>query len=181
MATTQEDLSKSRLFRRLRSGTHGHFVELYAEGLCDIGLGRPSTWRSLNVVGNLLMWMASHRTKLSRLDERMVERYLRHHAAKQTIHLDDRAALKRWLSTLRTAGVIAPAPVPTMTPHERIFAEFGDYLRTEVCNGMDAPPAIERSCHSGGVTNHLNREGRHHEDHDSWHRPGQECVPGPRY
>lgn len=75
--------------------------------------------------------MTSHRTRLSSLDERIVERYLRHHGAKQTIHLDDNAALKRWLSTLRTAGAIAPAPDPTMTPLESIFAEFGDYLRIE--------------------------------------------------
>lgn len=131
MTNTAEYLSGSRLFRRLRSGTHGHLVEFYAARLVEIGLSRHGTWRSLNVVGNLMAWMTSHRTKLGSLDERMVERYLRHHRAKQTIQLDDRAALKRWLSTLRTAGAIAPAPVPTKTPHEQIFAEFGDYLRVE--------------------------------------------------
>lgn len=99
-----------------------------AARLVEVGLYRPGTWRSLNVVGNLLAWTATRRTALGGLNEQMVERYLRHHGAKQTIHLDDRAALKRWLSTLRGAGAIAPAPVPTMTPQEHIFAEFGDYL-----------------------------------------------------
>lgn len=131
MTTTEEYLSRSRLFRRLRSGPQGPLIDLYAQSLVEIGLARHGTWRSLNVVGNLLAWMASHRSKLSTLDERMVERYLRHHGAKQTTHLDDRAALTRWLSTLRAAGVIAPAPAPTMTPQEQIFAGFGDYLQSE--------------------------------------------------
>ena len=131
MTNTEDYLSGSRLFRRLRSGTHGHLVELYAARLVEVGLARHGTWRSLNVVGNLLAWMASHRARLSNLDERMVESYLRHQRAKQTIQLDDRAALKRWLLTLRTAGTIAPAAVPVNTPQEQIFAEFGDYLQSE--------------------------------------------------
>lgn len=148
MTNTAEYLSGSRLFRRLRSGIHGHLVELYAERLVEVGLSRHGTWRSLNVVGNLLVWMTSHRTKLSSLDECMVERYLRHQGAKQTIHLDDRAALKRWLLTLRTLGTIAPAPVSMNTPLQQIFAEFGEYLRSE--RGLTAKtiahhqPAIRR-------------------------------------
>eukprot|EP01038_Epipyxis_sp_PR26KG_P018216 gene18216-25627_t len=75
MTNTEEYLSRSRLFRRLRSGTHGRLIELYAARLVEIGLARPGTWRSLNVVGNLLAWMAIHRVKLSKLNEPMVERY----------------------------------------------------------------------------------------------------------
>jgi len=148
MTNTEEYLSRSRLFRRLRSGTHGRLVELYAVHLVEVGLTRHGTWRSLNVVGNLLAWMASHRTRVSKLDERMVDRYLRHQGAKQTIQLDDRPALKRWLLTLRSAGTIAPAAVPMNTPQEQIFAEFGAYLRSE--RGLTAKtiahhlPAIRR-------------------------------------
>ena len=148
MTNTEEYLSRSRLFRRLRSGTHGQLVELYAARLVDVGLARHGTWRCLNVVGNLLSWMASRRARLSDLDERMVERYLRHQGAKHAIQLDDRAALKRWLLTLRTAGTIAPAEAPINTPQEQIFAEFGAYLRSE--RGLTAKtiahhlPAIRR-------------------------------------
>lgn len=116
--------------------------------LIEVGLSRPGTWRSLNVVGNLLTWMATHRFRLSDLDEEMVECYLRHHRAKHSIHLDDRAALKRWLLTLRTAGTIAPAAVPVNTPQDQIFAAFGTYLRSE--RGLAAKtivhhlPAIRR-------------------------------------
>jgi site-specific recombinase XerD len=131
MTNTEDYLSRSRLFRRLRSGAHGHLVELYAAHLVEVGLARHGTWRSLNVVGNLLAWMASHRTTLSKLDEHMVDRYLRHQGAKQTIQLDDRPALKRWLSILRSAGTIAPTAVPMNTPQEQIIAEFGAYLQSE--------------------------------------------------
>jgi hypothetical protein len=50
---------------------------------------------------------------------------------KQTIQPGDRAALKRWLLILRTTSTIAPPVLPADTPQEQIFAEFGDYLRSE--------------------------------------------------
>lgn len=148
MTVTEDYLSTSRLFRRLRRGAHGQLIELYAARLVEVGLSRHGTWRSLNVVGNLLAWMTSHRTTLSDLDERIVERYLGHQGRKQTIQLDDRAALKRWLMTLRAAGAIAPKAARTLTPQEQIFGKFGDYLRSEL--GLTAKtiahhlPAIRR-------------------------------------
>ena len=148
MTIAEEYLKGSRLFRHLKNGTHGQLVELYAARLVEVGLARQGTWRCLNVVGDLLDWVARHRTKLTNLDERLVERYLRHQGAKRCIQLGDRAALKRWLSTLRAAGTIAPAAVSPRTPHEQIFAEFGDYLRSDC--GLSAKtivhhlPAIRR-------------------------------------
>lgn len=53
MTKTEEYLSRSRLFRRLRGGPHGRLIELYAESLVEVGLARPGTWRSLNVVGSV--------------------------------------------------------------------------------------------------------------------------------
>lgn len=49
MVTTEEYLSRSRLFRRLRSGIHGRLIELYAARLVEVGLARPGTWRSLSL------------------------------------------------------------------------------------------------------------------------------------
>jgi hypothetical protein len=74
--------------------------------------------------------MEGRRSALANRDEHMVERYLRHRAGRQTIQPGDRAALKRWLSVLREEGVIAPAALPALTPHDRIFQEFDAYLRT---------------------------------------------------
>jgi site-specific recombinase XerD len=93
------------------------------------------------LVGDFLSWMARSRSKLTELDERMIERYLRHRAGKQSIQVGDRAALKRLLSVLRDAGMIAPAALPPTTPQDRIFEEFGDYLRRE--RGL-APKSIIR-------------------------------------
>ena len=80
------------------------------------------------MVGDLLSWIARSRSKLTDLDERMVERYLRHRARKQSIQPGDRAALKRLLSVLRDAGTIAPAALPPITPQEQIFEAFSHYL-----------------------------------------------------
>jgi site-specific recombinase XerD len=131
MMVAEEYLGRSRLFRRLMSGPHGQLVELYAARLVKDGLARQGTWRSLSLVGDLLSWIAGSRSKLTELDERMVERYLRHRARKQSIQPGDRAALKRLLSVMRDAGMIAPAALPPITPQDRIFEEFGDYLRSE--------------------------------------------------
>jgi len=140
MMIAEEYLARSRLFQRLKSGPHGQLVELYAARLIKDGLVRHGTWRCLNLVGNLLSWIARSRSKLTDLDERMVERYLQHRAGKQSIQPGDRAALKRLLSVLRNAGTIAPATLP-VTPQDQIFEEFGDYLRRE--RGL-APKSIIR-------------------------------------
>jgi integrase len=137
----EEYLRRSRLFRRLKSGLHGQLVERFAARLVEDGLVRLGTWRCLNVVGGLLSWIESRRCALADIDERMVERYLRHRAGRQSIQPGDRAALKRWLSVLRDEGAIAPAVLPPLTPHDRIFKEFDDYLRTE--RGL-APKSIIR-------------------------------------
>src|ERR1700730_1762651 len=101
MMVAEEYLSRSRLFRRLKSGPHGQLVELYAARLVKDGLVLHGTWRCLNVVGGLLSWIGRNRSKLTDLDERMIERYFRHRAGKQSIQPGDRAALKRLLSVLR--------------------------------------------------------------------------------
>jgi site-specific recombinase XerD len=93
------------------------------------------------LVGDLLSWIARSRSKLTDVDERMVDRYLRHRARKQSIQPSDGAALKRLLSVLRDAGTIVPATLPPITPQDQIFEEFGDYLRRE--RGL-APKSIIR-------------------------------------
>jgi site-specific recombinase XerD len=103
------------------------------------------------LVSDLLNWTTSRRCALGDLDERTVEQYLRHRAGKQSIQPGDRSALKRWVSVLREEGAIAPAVMPPLTSHDRIFKEFDAYLRTE--RGL-APksilshlPAIRRFLH----------------------------------
>jgi site-specific recombinase XerD len=127
----EEYLGRSRSFRHLKNGPNGQLVELYAACLIKEGLAGHGTWRCLNLVGDLLSWIARSRSTVTNLDERMVERYLRYRGRKQSIQPGDRAALKRLLSVLRDAGMIAPATPPPVTPQERIFAEFSDYLRME--------------------------------------------------
>jgi len=141
MIGAKEYLGGSRLFRNLKSGPHGHLVELYAARLVKDGLARHGTWRCLNLAGDLLSWIARSRAELTDLDERLVERYLRHRARKQSIQPGDRAALRRLLSVLRDAGTIAPVALPPLTPHEQIFEAFSNYLQEE--RGL-APKSIIR-------------------------------------
>jgi hypothetical protein len=119
MMLAEEYLDRSRLFRRLKSGPHRQLIELYAARLVKDGLARQGTWRCLSLVGDLLSWIASSRSRLADLDERMVERYLRRRATTRLIQAGDRAALRRLLLVLRNAGAIAPAKALPLTPHER--------------------------------------------------------------
>jgi len=141
MIATEDYLGKSRLFRHLKSGPHGHFVGLYAARLVKDGLVRQGIWRSLNLVGGLLDWIVRSRSKLCDIDETMVERYLRRRARKQSIQPGDLAALKRLLSVLRDAGAIPSAAPATMTPQDQTFKKFSDYLLRE--RGL-APRSIMR-------------------------------------
>lgn len=131
MAITEEYLSRSRLFRCLKSGPNGPLVDLYARRLLADGLAPHGMWRSLNLLSGLMSWASSSDLKLADLDEGLVGRYLRHRSGKQTLQPGDRAALKRLLSVLREAGAIAPAETPPLTPHEQIFQAFSDYLGKE--------------------------------------------------
>lgn len=131
MMRAEEYLGRSRLFRHLKNEPYGQLIELYAARLAKEGLVRHGTWRCLNVVGDLLSWITRRRLKLTDFDERIIVRYLRHRARRQSIQPGDRAALKRLLSVLREAGMIAPATLPPITPQDRIFGEFADYLRQE--------------------------------------------------
>ncbi len=131
MTIAEAYLGGSRVFQRLKNGPHGQLVECYAARLVEDGLAQHGTWRCLNVVEGLLSWTASHRINVADLNEARVERYLRDRGNRQTIQAGDRAALKRWLSVLRATGTIAPAAKSETTPHEQIFAEFGDYLKSE--------------------------------------------------
>ena len=127
----EEYLTRSRLFQHLKNGAHGQLIELYTARLVEDGLARQSTWRCLNVVGDLLSWIASSRFELTGLDERMAERYLQRRGRKLSIQPGDRTALKRLLSVLRDAGMIAPPVQPPITPNEQIFKAFDDYLQRE--------------------------------------------------
>jgi site-specific recombinase XerD len=127
----EQYLGRSRLFRRLKNGPDGQLFDRYAARLVEDGLASHGTWRCLNLAGGLLNWIASGRRKLANLDERMVERYLRHRAKNQSIQPGDRAALKRLLSVMRNGGTIAPAAPPPIAPLDQIFEEFGEYLRKE--------------------------------------------------
>lgn len=80
----EEYLNRSRLFRHLRGGPYSSYVELYASRLVKVGLSRHGTWRSLNLLGDLMRWLSRIGLMPTNLNERMAERYLRHRSRKQS-------------------------------------------------------------------------------------------------
>ena len=47
----EEYLGRSRLFRRLKNGSHGQFIELFAARLIKDELAQQGAWRCLSLVG----------------------------------------------------------------------------------------------------------------------------------
>ncbi|ART56263.1 hypothetical protein CBP35_16960 [Acidovorax carolinensis] len=60
MATTQEYLSRSRLFRRLRSGIYGPFIELYGAGTPRGGRALQTRHVALPQQGQQFSWLGWH-------------------------------------------------------------------------------------------------------------------------
>ncbi|MGI9435233.1 MAG: site-specific integrase [Geminicoccaceae bacterium] len=131
MMTTANYLNRSRLFRQLSSGPHGQYVHHFASCLIRDGLCRHSTWRSLNLFRDLMLWAAASKLVAADLNERVVEAFLGFRAERQSIQPGDRAAMVRLLLALREAGLIAPAAISPPTEHEAIFQAFSDYLEKE--------------------------------------------------
>jgi site-specific recombinase XerD len=131
MMMAEQYLSRSRLFRRLKNGSYRQLIERYAERLVEDGRAHQGALRCLGVVVGLLSWITRSRSRVTALDEGVVERYLRIRARKRSIYPGDRPALKRFLSVLRDAGMIAPAEPPRIAPRDQIIAEFSDYLQRE--------------------------------------------------
>jgi site-specific recombinase XerD len=127
----EEYLNRSRLLRRLKNQPYGSYVELYASRLAKVGLSRHGTWRSLNLVRDLMSWVAGIGSMPAELNERMVEQYVEHRSRKQSIQPGDQAALKRWLSVLRETGAVARAARSPVTAHEQISEAFSHYLQEE--------------------------------------------------
>ena len=149
----EEYLSRSRLYRRLRNEPHGELVELYASRLAQERLARQGTWRCLSLVGDLLSWIARSRSKLTDLDERMVERYLRHRARKQSIQPGGAEAVAVGAARRghnRAGGAAADEPAgPDIRGVQRLSAKrtrFGakDHRRPFT----NDPPVSARGLHS---------------------------------
>jgi hypothetical protein len=81
----EESLVRSRLFRRLKNGSHAQLIERYAARLVDDGLAQGVTLRSLRLIGDFMKWMASSRFRVADIDEPMVERIFSRHCERQTM------------------------------------------------------------------------------------------------
>ena len=138
----EEYLSRSRLFRRLKSGPHGQLVELYTAHLVRDELAGHGTWRCLNLVGDLLSWIKSSRLKLADLDERVPNDTLGTEAGKQS-HPAGRpgGAEAIAVGAARGGHDRAGGCCRRSRRRTRYFAEFDDYLRGE--RGL-APRTIVR-------------------------------------
>lgn len=138
---TTDYLNRSRIFEQINGGPHQQYLGPFASRLIKDGLRPHGTWRALNLFRDLMRWIEASKLAAADLNENVIDTFLSDRAKRQSIQPGDRAAMARLLSSLRDAGLIAPAEPPQPTEHEQIFQAFSDYLAKE--RGL-APASVLR-------------------------------------
>lgn len=121
----------NKVLRRLREGSLGAHIDLYAERLLKDGHCYQSGARCIRVVGDFSHWLARKRLVVSDVDEHTVEQYQQYRVRYRHPFASDLPALYRLLEVLREVGVIAPKIPVVPKIVERIEQDFEHYLSQE--------------------------------------------------
>lgn len=121
----------NKVLRRLREGSLGAHIDLYAERLLKDGHCYQSGARCIRVVGDFSHWLARRRLVASDVDEHTVEQYQQYRVRYRHPFASDLPALYRLLEVLREVGVIAPKIPVVPKIVERIEQDFEHYLSQE--------------------------------------------------
>lgn len=137
--TLDDYLSSSRLLRRLMTGPLNDCIGFYVDRMRRDGYSWFHVRSALHILTRFAQWLSDHRFGIHDIDERRVQQFLQAHARRTPLRCGDRSALHRLITTLRDAGIIAPALPAMLTPHEQILEGFRQYL--EQRRGLSATSA----------------------------------------
>lgn len=135
-------------------------LEAFAARVSREGHSQPSTWCNISIVSNFNFWLAEKGIEVERIDEGIVDQYLRFRARHQRIIPADRPALNRLLSVLRELEVIAPKRPAPIGATEQIIERFQCYLsrcggyaqKSIVSHGPTLQRFLSECCPSGAAT-----------------------------
>lgn len=125
---TDDYLSTSRVMRRLMRGPLGEHIHLYVEHLQRSRFSGVWGHHSLSIVHDLGFWLGATGRGLDDLNETVVSKYLAERSRHRPPRLGDAGALRRLLSVLREANVIAPRVLPPRNPREDLLEAYHLFL-----------------------------------------------------
>ncbi len=125
-------MARRKFHARLHRGLLSEHLDSYAALLSQCNYSRASTQRQLLLVSRFSQWLQRNGIELRKVDEDVLQRFLRLHPCKTRLRGGDLAALNRLLTLLRQRGVVPPkSDSAPLRPRQRVTAEFGRYLLDE--------------------------------------------------
>ena len=128
----QEFFKDPRTIERLHRGPLSNHLNSYAALLSQCSYSQASAQRQLLVVSRFSQWLQRNGIELHKVDEHVLQRFLRLRPRKTRIRGGDVAALQRLLTLLRQRRVVPPkSHSARLRPRQKVTAEFGRYLLEE--------------------------------------------------
>lgn len=126
--TLDEFLSSSWSIRDLRAGPFRDCVDLYADRLRKDGYSKHTAAGSMTIIVEFIGWLSEGQFDCADIDEQLASRFLEVRVRRHPLRDGDPAAIRRLLSALREARIIAPALPRALDPTEQILEDFHAYL-----------------------------------------------------
>jgi hypothetical protein len=109
----------SSTIERLRQGPLSEHLDAYAAAVADQGYTRHSIRQQIVVIADFSRWLKQKHIDVQVLDNKVVDRFLRHRHRPQRVRRGDPKTLQRLLAMLGQIGVVKPTQ-PTGRGHRAI-------------------------------------------------------------
>jgi hypothetical protein len=107
------------------------YLNAYTTLIKEQGYSPVSVRNQIQLLKRFSKWLRKGRTKICDLDEIVVERFLRCVHGASPARRDDASTLYRFLRMLRDHGATRPAKKLSLSPRQRLIANYGRYLLEE--------------------------------------------------
>jgi hypothetical protein len=115
----------------LQRGPLSEHLNSYAALLRESSYSQDSAQSQLLLVSRFSQWLQRNGMELCKVDEDVLQRFLRLRSRKMRIQRGEAAALHRLLTLLRQRKVVPPKSYSALWPRQKVTAEFGRYLLEE--------------------------------------------------
>ena len=137
--TLDDFLNGSWTVRDLRTGPFRDCIDLYTARLRKDGYSTVTARYSVRIVNCFIQWLIKHRFDCGDIKEQLVTRFFKDEGRGCKLRSGDPASIRRFVTVLREAAIVAPAVPRPPSPAEQILQRFNAYL--EHRQGLSA-----RSC-----------------------------------
>lgn len=128
----QEFFKDPHTIERLHRGPLSNHLKSYAALLSQCSYSHVSAQSQLLLVSRFSQWLQRNGIELHKVDEDVLQRFLRLSPRKRRIQGGEVAALNRLLTLLRQQRVVpAKSHSAQLRPRQKVAAEFGRYLLEE--------------------------------------------------